>query len=140
MIWRALAVWIAILVLANVNGALRELWLIPHMGAVPGRTLSTLLLSGLVFLLTWLTIGWIHPSTRSEALAIGAFWLVLTLAFEFLAGHYIFRKPWADLLVDYDITRGRIWILVLVVVLLAPLWTGRLKGLLGPSHVTSPAD
>jgi hypothetical protein len=134
MIWRAFAVWMVILVLANLNGALRELWLIPQLGAAPGRVLSTLLLSGLVFLLTWLTIGWIHPSTRGEALGIGAFWLVLTLAFEFLAGHYIFHKPWADLLEDYDLSQGRIWVLVLVVVVVAPLWTSRLKGLLGPSH------
>jgi hypothetical protein len=134
MIWRALGIWIVILLLANMNGALRELWLIPQLGAAPGRVLSTVLLSGLVFLLTWLTISWIHPSTKGEALGIGAFWLVLTLAFEFLAGHYVFRKPWADLLVDYDVTRGRIWVLVLVVVLLAPLWTARLNGLLRSLH------
>jgi hypothetical protein len=134
MIWRALGIWIVILLLANMNGALRELWLIPQLGAAPGRALSTVLLSGLVFLLTWLTISWIHPSTKGEALGIGAFWLVLTLAFEFLAGHYVFRKPWADLLVDYDVTRGRIWVLVLVVVLLAPLWTARLNGLLRSLH------
>jgi hypothetical protein len=34
------------------------------------------------------------------------------------------------LLADYDLSRGRIWIGVLVVTLLAPLGTARLRGLL----------
>jgi hypothetical protein len=85
----------------------------------------------LVYLTTWLTIGWIHPTRASEALGIGALWLALTLAFEFLAGHYAFGKDWAVLLEDYDLSRGRIWVMVLIVVLLAPLWTARIRGLLG---------
>jgi hypothetical protein len=62
-----------------------------------------------------------------EALAVGALWLVLTLAFEFLAGHYLFGQDWAVLLQEYDLSRGRIWLAVLVVVLFAPLWTARLR-------------
>jgi hypothetical protein len=60
---------------------------------------------------------------------IGMLWLALTLAFEFLVGHYVFRKPWTELIQDYDITRGRIWPLVLVMVLFAPLWTARIRRL-----------
>jgi hypothetical protein len=56
-------------------------------------------------------------------------WVALTLAFEFLAGHYLFHKPWAALLADYDLSRGRIWILVLVATLLMPLWLARERGL-----------
>jgi hypothetical protein len=62
---------------------------------------------------------------------VGTLWLALTLTFEFVVGHYGFRKPWADLLADYDVRRGRIWVVVLVVTLLAPLWTARLRGVLG---------
>ena len=130
MIGRALAVWFAILLLASVNGAIRSAWLIPRLGETAGRAVSTLMLSGVVFLVTWLTIGWIRPATTFDALKIGVLWLLLMLAFEFLAGHYVFRQPWPALLEDYDISRGRIWVLVLVLVLLAPLWIARLKGLL----------
>jgi hypothetical protein len=106
MIWRALAVWLVILVLANLNGAVRELWIIPQIGELSGRALSTLILCGLVFFLTW-----------------------RTLAFEFLVGHYVFGTAWATLLEDYDVTRGRIWPLVLVFVVVSPIWTGRMRGL-----------
>lgn len=129
MIWRAIVVWFAVLALANLNGAVREAWLIPRLGPVAGRVLSTVILCGLVFLVTWLTIGWIRPATSGDALRVGGLWLILTLAFEFLVGHYLFRKPWAVLLEDYDLTRGRIWVAVLVVVAFAPLWTARMRGL-----------
>jgi hypothetical protein len=129
MIWRALAVWLAILLLANINGAVRELWIIPDIGEVAGRAVSTVILCALVLLLTWLTIGWIRPIAPADAMKIGALWLVLTLAFEFLVGHYLFRKPWAVLLEDYNVAQGRIWVVVLVVVLLAPRWTAHLRGL-----------
>ena len=130
MIARAVVVWVAILVLASLNGAAREAWLVPRTGGVAGRVLSTLLLSALILLVTWLTIGWIAPGTRSDALLVGGLWLILTLMFEFLAGHYLFHQPWAALLEDYDITRGRIWVIVVLWVFLAPLAVGRLRSLI----------
>jgi hypothetical protein len=129
MIGRGLAVWLGILLLANLNGAVREMWLIPAMGKIPGRALSTVVLSVLVFLIAWLTVGWIRPVSTGDAMLIGLVWLLLTLGFEFLVGHYVFHKPWAELTEDYNVARGRIWPLVLVVVLFAPLWTARIKGL-----------
>ena len=127
MIGRSLAVWLGILVLANLNGAVRELWLIPAMGQTTGRAVSTLILSALVVLITWLTVGWIRPASTGDAMLIGVLWLLLTLGFEFLVGHYVFHKPWAELTQDYDVARGRIWPLVLIVVLFAPLWTARMQ-------------
>jgi hypothetical protein len=129
MIWRAVVIWLAVLGLASLNGAAREAWLIPRFGPVVGRAGSTLLLCGIVFLVTWLTIRWINPGSSGQALAVGALWLVLTLAFEFLAGYYLFGQDWAVLLQEYDLSRGRIWLAVLIVVLFAPLWTARLRGL-----------
>ena len=129
MMARALLVWVGLLLLAVLNGGVRDTWLSPRMGEGPARALSSLLLSGLILLLTWLTIGWIRPVRPGAALNVGALWLVLTLAFEFLVGHYGFGKAWAELLADYDVRRGRIWILVLVVTVLAPLWAARMRGL-----------
>lgn len=130
MIFRAIAVWFGVLLLAVLNGGAREAWLIPRFGNQSGRALSTTILCGLVFLVTWLTIGWIRPASTGDALTVGILWAVLTLAFEFLVGHYAFGTPWAVLVEDYDLSRGRIWIAVLVMVLIAPLWTARLKGVL----------
>src|SRR6185503_15070196 len=115
MLARALGVWLLLLVLAVLNGGVRDTWLSPALGDTLGRAASSLTLSGLILLLTWLTIGWLRPGSRREALAIGGLWLVLTLAFEFLAGHFAIHKSWPELLTDYDLRRGRIWAIVLVV-------------------------
>lgn len=130
MILRAIVVWFGILVLASLNGAARGTWIIPRLGETMGRAVSTVILCGLVFFMTWLTIGWIRPTSSGEALKVGVVWLCLTLAFEFLVGHYVFGNTWSALLADFDLSRGRIWIAVLVLTLLAPLWTARMRGYL----------
>ena len=127
MIPRAMAVWCLMLVLAIVNGGVRDAWLSPRFGDTAGRALSTVLLSLLILVATWLTIRWIGPGTAGEALAVGALWVALTLVFEFGAGHYAFGKSWGELFADYDLSRGRIWILVLIVTFAAPLLTLRLR-------------
>jgi hypothetical protein len=123
VIARALAVWCLLLVLAVLNGGVRDTWLSPALGDPVGRRISSILLSLVILFATWLTIGWIGPTTARQAVAVGALWVGLTLAFEFGVGHYGFGNPWAELLADYDLRRGRIWILVLLTTLLAPLLT-----------------
>ena len=120
MVLRALAVWIFLLLLAVLNGGLRESWLVPTFGALRAHQLSPLLLSVLILGATRATIGWVGIGSMREALVVGALWLALTLAFEFLAGHFLFHRAWPLLLADYDLSQGRIWILVLVVTFLAP--------------------
>ena len=130
MIGRSFVVWGLLVLLAVLNGGVRDTWLSPRLGDTVGRAISSITLSALILLATWLTIRWIDPRTTGQALALGALWLGLTLAFEFGAGHYGFGKSWTELLADYDLTRGRIWVLVLIVTLVAPVWTARLRGLL----------
>jgi hypothetical protein len=127
-------VWLAILVLASVNGAVRDFGLMPVLGNTIARALSTILLCALVLLVTWSAIGWIGPTDRRQALSVGVMWLLLTLAFELLGGHYAFRKPWPTLLADYDVTQGRIWLLALIVTLFAPPWAARRLSLVTSRH------
>ncbi len=133
MILRALAVWCLLVVLAVLNGGVRDAWLSPRLGDPIGRGISTLTLCALILLATWATIGWIGPATRREVFGIGAMWLALTLAFEFGVGHYGFGKPWRELLADYNLARGRIWVAALIVTLFAPSWAARLRGIVGPT-------
>jgi hypothetical protein len=129
MLVRALAVWFVLLILASANGALREGVIVPAAGNVAGRAISTLLLSGIILVLTWLTIKWIAPVSATEAWAIGGAWVALTLAFEFLGGHYLFGQSWARLVEDYNLAAGRIWILVLITTAVSPWLMGRARGL-----------
>ena len=51
---------------------------------------------------------------------IGMVWLAMTVAFEFLFGHYVAKRPWRDLFLDYNLFAGRVWLVVLVWVTIAP--------------------
>ena len=122
---RALAVWGILLLLAVLNGALRELVLAPRIGATPAHVASTLLLAGVVLLVAGLFGPWIGPADGARALQIGLGWALLTLAFEFVGGHFLFGRSWGALLADYDLRHGRIWPLIPLILLLAPWLTRR---------------
>jgi hypothetical protein len=103
-----------------LNGAFRDALLVPNLGERLAYATSSLMLATAIVILTSLLIGWIAPLRMVDAWSVGAFWLAMTLAFEFLAGHYLFGKPWAALLADYNVAQGRIWIVVPIATLLAP--------------------
>jgi hypothetical protein len=125
MYLRALCVWGGLLVLAIVNGALREATLVPAFGDGVAHAISSITLAAAILVLAWMTIGWIAPATPAAAWRVGGMWLGLTLAFEFLAGHYLFGTSWRVLLADYDLLHGRLWLVVLAATLVAPLVAGR---------------
>jgi hypothetical protein len=119
---RAVAIWAGLLVIAVANGALRDVLIVPRLGPQAGHVISTLVLSAVIVVVAFVSIRWIAPPDRAGALRVGGLWMVLTLAFELLAGHWLFGKSWSDLFADYDLAAGRVWILVLVATLLAPAW------------------
>ena len=133
MMKRSLAVWFVMLVAASVNGAIREALLVPLVGVAAGRAISTLLLCALVLVLTYSTIRWIGPRSPRRTWIVGTVWVALTLGFEFLAGHFLFGDPWTELLEEYNVLRGRIWILALVTILVSPRLCARVRGVLTPA-------
>jgi hypothetical protein len=129
MLIRALVVWFLLLAGAVLNGAVREAVIIPRTGDYRGHVISTLMLSLVIILIACATLGWIGPAGAGDAVVVGLLWVVLTVAFEFLAGHYLFGSPWERLLADYNVARGRIWPLVLIVTFFAPRIAVALRGL-----------
>lgn len=123
---RAFVAWGALLALAILNGAFREAVLAPRMGMLRAHQVSTLLLAALILAAVRGMSGWLAiPGTRA-AWAVGLLWIALLLAFEFVAGHFLFGRPWESLLAEYDVTTGRLWILVPIVTLCAPwVWAAR---------------
>ena len=122
MFSRALAIWLLLLIFAVLNGAIREVLIRPRFGEQGGHIGSTAILCAAIILVACFSISWIGPKDRLEALVVGTVWVALTVAFEFVAGHYVFGNSWERLIADYNVFRGRIWILVLLMNLFAPLW------------------
>jgi hypothetical protein len=125
MLVRAGAVWFAIMLIAILNGAARDVLLVPRLGDLVARALSCLTLAALIVFVTWVSLQWIHPASMTDAWTIGVMWLAMTLTFEFVVGHYLFGTEWSTLLADYNLLAGRLWILVLVATTIAPAFVFR---------------
>jgi len=127
---KALALWFAILVLAMLNGILREKVLIPALGNTPGLVVSGVVLSACVFFVAWAGAPWYGALTSQKCLLIGTFWLILTLLFEFGFGRIAQHKTWAELLEAYTFKGGNIWPLVLLATFIAPWLAAKMRGTL----------
>ena len=120
MLGRAAVIWMCIVPVAIVNGMLRDMVLAPYLGDSTARAISCVTLAAAVLVVARMSIAWIGPPTTGAAWMVGVIWLNLTLAFEFLVGHYVFGTPWAALRADYNIFAGRLWVLVLAAALTGP--------------------
>jgi hypothetical protein len=114
-------VWLLLAVVASLNGLLRNTLITPRIGESGGHVVSTVLLCVLFIAVTSLVIRWIGPRSGRDVKSIGMMWLVMTIVFEFVAGHYAFGHSWDRLFADYNIASGRVWILVLITTYLAPM-------------------
>ena len=127
---KALFLWIGILVLAILNGDLREKALIPAMGTFGALIASGIVLSVCIGLVAFFAAPWYSPLPSSQYWLIGLFWLILTLLFEFSFGRFVQHKDWTELLQAYTFKGGNIWPVVLAVTLLSPWLAARLRGVL----------
>ena len=121
MLARSVLIWFVLLTLAIANGAVREGLLSPRIGRGAGHVVSTVLLSAVILLVGWVAVPWIGPRSIQESWLIGLTWVALTVAFEFLGGHFLFGRPWTLLFADYNLLAGRIWVMVLIVSLITPV-------------------
>lgn len=124
---KALAIWAGILVLAVLNGMLREAILIPKLGTSVGLVLSGLLLSTLIFIMAYLALPWFGSRRPADLVGIGIGWLALTLFFEFTFGLWQ-GKSVQIMLEAYTFKGGNIWPVVLAVTALAPYLAAKLRG------------
>lgn len=127
-VWlKAAMLWLVILVLAVLNGLLREALLVPALGAFAGLILSGCLLSLCIFLVAFVGASWYGRLTSAQWLAIGAFWLLLTLAFEFGFGRFVRHATWTELFAAYSLRGGNLWPVVLVVTFVSPWLSAKIR-------------
>jgi hypothetical protein len=116
-----IAGWVGLSAVATLNGTVRTLGYERWLGELAAHQVSTVLLIGALLGYTWVLHTWRPLPDRRTALEVGAAWALLTLAFEFGLGHYVLGRPWSVLLGDYDLTAGRVWVLVPIATAVAPV-------------------
>jgi hypothetical protein len=118
--------WFAMVVLAILNGIIRQSFLLLYTTEPVAHIISTFMFLIVQSLVIYLYVRIKHIKEMSALIKIGVFWVVLTILFEFVFGHYVMNHPWEKLLADYNIFAGRLWLLVLLNNIIAPLISGKL--------------
>jgi hypothetical protein len=126
---KAGSLWLLLAALAVVNGIFREKLLVPVLGPGLALPLSGITLSLLIFAVAYVAVPWFGVNPVTSFLLIGVQWVLMTLLFEFLFGHYVSGKSWQDLLQVFNILKGDLFLVVLVISLFAPCLVARVRGL-----------
>lgn len=125
--WKYVIAWAPMIFIAIANGIFREKFLVGRLRELAAHQASTGILVILFGIYIWIvTRNW-KPESAEQAIFIGLLWLGLTVLFEFLFGHYVAGHSWSKLFQDYNILKGRVWILILVWVTIAPYIFYRLQ-------------
>jgi hypothetical protein len=116
---KALLVWLSFGIVAFAFGALREFFLRSRVGELRAHQIGTLIVCAVIATIIVFAVQWLRPSPQ-QAIAIGVFWTVLTVTFEFGMFHYIMGEPWERLTSNYNLAVGRLWPLLLLIELVGP--------------------
>jgi hypothetical protein len=125
---KAIAVWLAILTCAVLNGALREGVLMRLFGKPAALVLSGVLLSAIILAISLMVVPWFGRLAGARYVHVGLLWLWLTLIFEFGFGRLVQHQSWQRLIEAYTFENGNIWPAVLVVIVAAPWLAARVRG------------
>ena len=124
--WRhAAIVWMLFMLAETGNGAVREVFIAPQIGGLRARQLGVLAGSIIIFLIALSTARWMNAATRRDQMAVGAFWVGLTVVFEFSLGRAM-DMSWHRILADYDPTHGGLMLLGLAFMFATP-WLTRFR-------------
>jgi hypothetical protein len=128
-----MAAWFAMLSIAIANGLARQYGYGAHMTELRAHQISSISAILLFGVYMWFLLRRWRPASDRQALTIGMVWLLMTIAFEFLFGHYVAGHAWRHLLQDYNLLAGRLWSAVLLWTALGPYLIYRLQRRTGVS-------
>lgn len=125
LLLKALGIWFLLAALAIFNGAIRTLFILPAFGEQTAHVIGTLIFLLFQFIVIYFFIRKASITETSELIKIGVFWVIISIIFEFIFGHFVMGHSWEKLFADYNILKARLWSLVLLNNLAAPLITGK---------------
>ena len=117
---KSLLIWLCFVPLAVANGVFRDSLLCGWLGGALALPVSGLILSCLIFAVTWFLLPCVVTVSGRDGFRIGCVWTVLTVLFEFLLG-VAGGQSVPDLLSAYNPFTGNLWLLVVISVFLSPV-------------------
>ncbi len=130
VVLRGFAVWLIIIFAETLHGTIRLILLQPVVGDFKARQAAVLTGVLIIFTISYLSAKWLQTTNNFQLLTVGFVWLVLTVGFEILVGRLVMQFSWQRIFSDYDIFRGGLLPIGLLLLFLTPLMTVKLKSLL----------
>ena len=113
--------WIFLIFVAIANAGVREKILENKLNKLKSHQVSTISLSIFIFLFSFVFFSIMRfNALEYQYFIVGLMWTLLTVSFEFIFGYFVAKKTIKTLISDYNIFKGKIWILVLIVTFLSP--------------------
>jgi hypothetical protein len=127
---RSFIIWLLIVLVEFIQGAIRELFLVPFIGELGARQVGVFTGSVIILMIATLFIRWIRAANIYQLLAIGFFWLILMLGFEISFGRFILGFSWERIASDYNLLEGGFLSLGMLVLAAAPLIAAKTRQLI----------
>lgn len=128
MYFKSVLIWMLLALLAVLNGTFRVYIILPLTGEAVAHIISTCIFLVIQFITIYFFIKKIKLQHIISAVKIGLLWLCITVLFEFVFGHCVMKHPWEKLLADYNLFNGRLWVMVLLNNIIAPVVSFKVLG------------
>ena len=118
---RGFVVWLIIIFAEFIHGTLRVFLLQPIVGDFSARQIAVFSGMVIILIISLILVRWMRAENNSQLIAVGVFWLILTLSFEILLGRFGFNLSWERIFSDYNILNGGLLPIGLIFLVFAPL-------------------
>jgi len=85
--------------------------------------------SVIILVIGWISIPWIAPASLTDGVIVGALWLVLMLCYDIGLARFVFRMPYSRILADFDIRKGNLLGIGMMILFATPILIGKWRGL-----------
>lgn len=112
--------WFVLLAIAIFNGTLREYGYGHLLSPLAAHQVSTVIAMLLTGGFVWVLARYWPLPDKKAAHKVGGVWLLATVCFAFVVGHFVMGKSWYSLMAEYDLSTGRLWSVFLLWIALMP--------------------
>lgn len=121
---RSFYIWFGLLVLAFLNGAIREGLMKQVFGINDLLAHQISVATGILLWTIFILYMWkkLAISTLSESIFVGLIWFLATIIFEtFILNRLMAKLSWDQILQTYNLLAGELWIIALLYVGILPI-------------------
>lgn len=130
---RSFAVWLIIIAAETINGAMREIFVVPVVGIHLAKQISFASAIVLITVITLYFIQWIGATELRGLLVVGLLWAVLTFAFEVILSMGVAGLNWAKIIADFNPLSGGLMSYGLAYLLVIPVITFSILAVVHPA-------